>query len=46
MSSLVYFGGCDEYCRREAKDRGLFARLAELKWLNRTCNRGIEAWAA
>jgi hypothetical protein len=45
MSLRVYLGGCDEYSRRVA-DRELFARLAELKWLNRNCNRGIEAWVA
>lgn len=46
MSLLVYFGGCDEYSRRAAQDTRLFARLAELKGLNGSCNRGIETWVA
>lgn len=46
MSLLVYLGGCDEYSRRVAQDRRLFARLAELEWLNRNCNRSIETWVA
>lgn len=45
MSLLVYFG-CDEYSRRVAKERRLFARLAEPKGLNCSGNRGIETWVA
>lgn len=46
MSLLVYFGGCDEYSRRAAKDRDLFTWLYELRWLNSACNRCIETWVA